>query len=182
MERYAAVLIPIYAAPPHDVVFIERGHHLRRHAGEIGFPGGAVDESDAGDHERAALREAHEEIGIVPARVDVVARLRAVRQRVNVFTVTPFVGVVRGDEPPVADGDEVAATHRVPLGAIVAPGAVHLGVEVSGERRVETFQFDYDGLHVWGLTGRILDLFVTDYHASDSPLRAALTAGFAGRD
>jgi 8-oxo-dGTP pyrophosphatase MutT (NUDIX family) len=174
MERYAAVLIPIFAAAPHDVVFIERGRHLRRHAGQIAFPGGAIDDADAGDHERAALREVHEEIGIAPARIDVVGRLPAVKQRVNVFTVSPFVGVVRGSDPPVADGDEVAATHRVPLAAIVAPGAVRLGIEITNERPVETYQFDYDGLHVWGLTGRILDLFVAGYHAAGSPLRAAL--------
>jgi len=176
MERYAAVLIPIYAETPHDVVFIERAQHLRRHAGEIGFPGGALDAGDAGDHERAALREVDEEIGIAPDRITIVGRLQAVRQRVNAFTVTPFIGVVRGAPPLVVDGNEVAATHRVPLAAIVAPGAVRPGIEIAAGRRIETQHFDYRGLHVWGLTGRILELFVERYHAGDSPLRAALDA------
>jgi 8-oxo-dGTP pyrophosphatase MutT (NUDIX family) len=174
MERYAAVLIPIFAEAPHDVVFIERAGHLRRHAGQIAFPGGAVDEADDGDHERAALREVHEEIGIAPERIAVVGRLPAVKQRSNAFTVTPFVGVVRGGAALVADANEVAATHRIPLGAILAPEAIRFGVEHVGDERIDSFLFDYDGVHVWGLTGRILDLFVTGYHEGGSTLRAAL--------
>ena len=174
MERYAAVLVPIFAAAPHDVLFIERAQHLRRHAGEIGFPGGAVDDDDAGDHARTALREVYEEIGIAGERITIVERLPAVRQRTNAFTVTPFVGVVRDDVPLIVDANEVAATHRVPLAAIVVSGAVRRGIELAGESRIETYQFDYRGLHVWGLTGRILALFVERYGASASELRAAL--------
>ena len=174
MERYAAVLIPIEAAAPHHVVFIERALHLRRHAGEIAFPGGAVEADELADHERAALREVREEIGVDPDRITVVGCLPAVRQRSNGFTVTPFIGVVDGEGPLDPDPSEVAATHRVPLAAIVAPGAVRPGIEIVGERRIETFHFDYDGMHVWGLTGTILSLFVEHYRAGSSPLRAAL--------
>jgi 8-oxo-dGTP pyrophosphatase MutT (NUDIX family) len=174
MERYAAVLIPIFADAPHDVVFIERAAHLRRHAGEIGFPGGAVDAADA-DHERAALREVHEEIGIPPERITVVAELDPVRQRTTGFVVSTFVGVLDAAyDGFVVDANEVAATHRVPLAAVVAPGAVRPGVEAVGERRVETFLFDHGALHVWGLTGHILNGFVERYHAAPSPLRSAL--------
>jgi 8-oxo-dGTP pyrophosphatase MutT (NUDIX family) len=179
MERFAAVLIPILDTPPHDVVFIERAQHLRRHAGEIGFPGGAVDEADGGDHQRAALRETSEEIGIGPDDVAVVGRLQPLRQRVNAFTVTPFVGVVRRAAALVPDPAEVAALHRVPLAAIVAPGAVKPGIEVVGDRRIDTMHFDYGELHVWGLTGRILASFVERYDAARSPLRAALDASLA---
>ena len=72
------------------------------------------------------------------------------------------------------DPNEVAATYRVPLAAVVAPGAVRPGVEVVGERRIDTFHFDYEGMHVWGLTGTILASFVEHYRAGASPLRAAL--------
>jgi 8-oxo-dGTP pyrophosphatase MutT (NUDIX family) len=179
MERFAAVLIPILDAPPHDVVFIERALHLRRHAGEIAFPGGAVDDGDDGDHQRTALRETSEEIGVGAGDVAVIGRLQPLRQRVNAFTVTPFVGVVRAAAPLVPDPAEVAALHRVPLAAIVAPGAVRPGVEVIGERRVDTMHFDYGDVHVWGLTGRILASFVERYEAARSPLRAALDATLA---
>ena len=181
MDRYAAVLIPIDAADPHEVTFIQRATHLRRHAGQIAFPGGAVDPEEAGDHERTALREAREEIGLPPSRVTVVGRLPAVRQRTNAFTVTPFVGIVRDAPPAVLDANEVAAIYRVPLAAILAPGAVRPGVEVTPERLVHTFHFDYGGLHVWGLTGRILDLFVARYRSADSALRRALDDALAAR-
>ena len=174
MQRYAAVLIPIFAGAPPEVVFIERAGHLRRHAGEIGFPGGAVDADEAENHERTALREVREEIGLGADRIAIVGRLPSVRQRSNTFVVSPFIGVVQPDDVVVVDGNEVAAIHRVPLAAIVAPGAVRPGVEVIDERRIETFHFDHGSLHVWGLTGRILDLFVARYNAADSGLRAAL--------
>ena len=77
-QRLAAVVLPIFANAPHEVVFIERARHLRRHAGEIAFPGGALDEDDDGDRARAALRELHEEIGIPPAAVTIVGRLASV--------------------------------------------------------------------------------------------------------
>jgi 8-oxo-dGTP pyrophosphatase MutT (NUDIX family) len=175
-RRPAAVVIPIYASDPHDVVFIERAGHLRRHAGQIAFPGGAVDAADGGDHARAALRELHEEIGIPPAAVTIVGRLADVRQRRNVFNVTPFVAIVAAGTPLTLDRNEVFAVHRVPLSAVLAAGAVHPGIEHIDDRRVETIHFDYGTMHVWGLTGNILHAFVQRYGDAESPLRAAIDA------
>jgi 8-oxo-dGTP pyrophosphatase MutT (NUDIX family) len=173
-RRLAAVVVPIFANAPHDVVFIERARHLRRHAGQIAFPGGAVDDEDDGDLARAGLRELHEEIGIPPAAVTIVGRLGLIRQTNNVFNVTPFVGVVAPGSRLVVDLNEASAAHRVPLAAILEPGAVHPGVEIIGEYHRETHIFDYGSLHVWGLTGRVLDMFVRRFHRAGSALRAAL--------
>jgi 8-oxo-dGTP pyrophosphatase MutT (NUDIX family) len=174
--RFAAVVIPIFANAPHDVVFIERAQHLRRHAGQIAFPGGALDDADGGDHARAGVRELHEEIGIPPSAVTIVGRLEAIRQRQNVFTVTPFAGIVAPGSPIVLDLNEASAAYRVPLAAILEPGAVHAGIETIGERAIDTMHFDYGTLHVWGLTGQILNAFVRDWARSDSGLRAAIEA------
>jgi 8-oxo-dGTP pyrophosphatase MutT (NUDIX family) len=176
VRRLAAVVVPIFANPPHEVVFVERAVHLRRHAGQIAFPGGALDEEDDGDLARAALRELHEEIGIPPAAVTIVGELPQIVQRRNIFIVTPFVGVVLPGLELVIDLNEASAAHRVPLAAIVAPGAVHPGVEIDGGRHIETYHFDYGALHVWGLTGRMLRDFVSEYERLESPLRAALDA------
>lgn len=174
--RYAAVMIPIFANPPHELVFVERGRHLRRHAGEIAFPGGALDAADGGDHARAAIREVHEEIGVPPDAVALVGQLRPFMQRKRAFCITPFVGVVVPGTPLVPDGDEIVAVHCVPLAAVAAPGAIHRGLHETSEGQIETYQFDHHGLHVWGLTATILNEFVARYSAHVSPLRDALEA------
>jgi 8-oxo-dGTP pyrophosphatase MutT (NUDIX family) len=175
-RRLAAVVMPIFANPPHEVVFVERARHLRRHAGQIAFPGGALDEEDGGDHARAALRELAEEIGIAPEAVRIVGRLDEIHQRRSGFMVTPFVGIVAPGTPLVVDLNEASAAHHVPLAAILAPGAVHMGIEQTAERRLETPVFDYGPMHVWGMTGLILRDFVERYRAGDTSLRAALDA------
>ncbi len=175
-RRLAAVVIPIFANPPHEVVFVERATHLRRHAGQIAFPGGAVDDADEGDLARAGTRELYEEIGIPPAAIAIVGQLEPLRQRTNIFNVTAFIGVVAPGTPLVVDLNEASAAHRVPLAAILAPGAVHPGVEVVEDRAIQTAIFDYGDVHVWGLTGQMLTKFAQRYHEPDSPLRAALEA------
>jgi len=181
-RRLAAVVIPIFANPPYDVVLVERARHLRRHAGQVAFPGGAVDDEDGGDLARAGLRELHEEIGIPPAAVEIVDRLDSVRQERNIFNVTPFVGVVAPGTLLVVDLNEASAAHHVPLAALLAPGAVRTGTHVIDDSRtISTRVFDYGPLHVWGLTATIIAHFAHRYHAADSALRAALDARLLGR-
>jgi 8-oxo-dGTP pyrophosphatase MutT (NUDIX family) len=175
-RRLAAVVIPIFADPPHDVVFVERARHLRRHAGQIAFPGGALDEADGGDHARAAVRELHEEVGIPPDAVTIVGRLVPIVQTRNVFTVTPFVAVVDPAVPLVVDLNEASAAHRVPLAAILAPGAIRSSTKQFGDRMLETAVFDYGDMHVWGLTGNMLRNFCAAYCDDRDGLRTALLA------
>lgn len=166
--------MPIFDEAPFDVLFIRRAAHLRRHAGQIAFPGGAVDDDDA-DHVTAALRELGEEVGIPPHAVRIVARLPSVRQsRRGNFEVVPFVGIVRGGTPLLVDPNEAADVHRIPLGEILRPDAVRLAIHEDAERRIETFVFDYGDVHVWGLTARILADFLASYRAADSELRQQL--------
>jgi len=133
-----------------------------------------VDAEDEGDHARAALREMQEEIGVAPAAVTIVEQLDMERQERNVFDVTPFVGILTPGTDLVPDGGETIAAHRIPLAAIIAPGAVHRGLHHAYGRDIETMVFDYGPLRVWGLTGNILRTFVDRWNASSSPLRAVL--------
>jgi len=166
-------VIAIGAAPPHPVIFIQRATHLRRHPGQIAFPGGGIDPADDGDIARTALRELAEETGTAPERVRLVARLDDVRGRVSPFVITPFVALVAAGPPPVPDGGETIAVFTPPLAAVLAPGAVHEGVERIGAYGVETWVFDWEDMHVWGVTGRILANFVAAAR-DDASLRAAL--------
>ncbi len=93
----AAVLVPIYGWPDAPgLVFTERRQDLRRHAGEISFPGGRRDHPDE-SLLRTALREAEEEIGLAPDRVEVAGALPPIGTFVTSYKVHPFVGLI-GDE------------------------------------------------------------------------------------
>ena len=173
---YAAVVIPIVRYDEPALVVVRRAAHLRRNPGQIAFPGGLVDPTDA-DGRAAALREFEEELGIARERVRIVARLEDVVTLAFSVTVTPFVGFV---EPPLAFGHDAAETesvHEIPLAALYEPGALHRGVERFVEAGtpydVPTWLFDHAGLHVWGATARMLATFVARYPDPRAVLAAA---------
>lgn len=136
-----------------DVVLTQRSRDLRQHAGQVSFPGGAVDACDAGPR-AAALREGREEVGIDPAGVDVVTELPALFLTPTRFVVTPVVGWWR--QPVrigVVDEREVSRVVRAPLDRLTDPSARftvrHPGGYVGPG-------FDVDGLFVWGFTAGLL--------------------------
>jgi 8-oxo-dGTP pyrophosphatase MutT (NUDIX family) len=175
-RRIAAVTIAIIAAPPHGVIFIERATHLRDHPGQIALPGGSADPVDGGDLERTALREMHEEVGVAPERVTILARLPVVhQQRTNNFDVTPFVAVVAPGGFTI-DGTETAGMFTIPLDVIVGGDALRAGTVQIAERTIETYLLDYGGKRVWGLTGYVLLRFVEHWADPASGLRAAIEA------
>ncbi|MGH2951614.1 MAG: NUDIX hydrolase, partial [Solirubrobacterales bacterium] len=93
----AAVLVPLFGYPRRPgLVFTERRADLRRHAGEISFPGGRRDHPDEALL-ATALREAEEEIGLAPSEVDVVGALPPIGTFVTSYKVHPFVGLI-GEE------------------------------------------------------------------------------------
>lgn len=165
--------MPIFARAPHGVLFVERAAHLRRHPGQIGFPGGTDEPADAGDPVRTALRELFEELGVEAERVAIAGRLPDLEQRMNSFIITPIVGVLDGATRLALDGEEIAGVFTVPLAAIVAAGAVYDDLEVTQSRGRPMYAFDYEGRHVWGFTARVLKSFVDAWTAPGSALRAA---------
>jgi 8-oxo-dGTP pyrophosphatase MutT (NUDIX family) len=136
-----------------DVLIIERAHDMRSHAGQPAFPGGAVDPTDEGPV-AAALREAHEETGLDPAGVDVLATLPPLWLPPSGFVVTPVLSWWRAPSPVgVRDPREVASVHRVPLAELLDP-ANRLSV-----RHPSGYvgpAFTVRGLLVWGFTGGLL--------------------------
>jgi len=177
--KKAAVLIAVFADEPHDVIFIERAGHLRRHAGQIGFPGGSTDPMDGENPDVTALRELYEELGVPSERVRIVGRLGEIEQTTSRFLVTPVIGVVQPQTLLTIDHTETVGVFTVPLAVIVEPNAIYEEVELSIARGIKTYALDYDEHHIWGLTGRILKLFVDAWNEPGAQLRSDIEAAFA---
>ena len=167
-------MVPILAGKPHGVVFVERAAHLRRHPGQIGFPGGSEDPIDGGDPVRTALRELQEEIGIAPDRVKVVGRLPPVEQTLNRFLITPIVGVLDAGVSYTLDGEEIVGVFTVPLASIVEPGEIREDEDFTAASGITMYLLEHEGRRIWGFTGRILRLFADAWHVPDSLLRRAI--------
>lgn len=137
-----------------DVLLIERAHDMRSHAGQMAFPGGAVDDTDA-DEVAAAIREAVEETGLDPRGVQVFASLPALFLPPSGFVVTPVLGWWRTPSPVhVVDPREVASVHRVPLADLVAPAN---RLRVRHPSGYVGAAFRVGDLLVWGFTAGLLD-------------------------
>ena len=138
-------------------VLTERRADLRRHAGEISFPGGRRDEGDA-DLVATALREAHEEIGLPPEAVEVIGALQPTPTIATGYAVYPFVGLIDPGQNWKLSPREVAEVLEVPLAALSAGYGRRRLIRRGIPIRTDTYIVD-DRL-IWGATARILaDLF-----------------------
>ncbi len=147
----AAVLVPIY--PDLRAVFTERRADLRRHAGEISFPGGRQDHPDE-DLRDTALREAHEEIGLDPADVELMGALPPVGTFVTGYRIFPFVGRIKERHVWVPQESEVESVLEFSLADLVAGHEMRRLVRKGVP--VKTPTYTVDGHLVWGATARIV--------------------------
>jgi 8-oxo-dGTP pyrophosphatase MutT (NUDIX family) len=152
----AAVLLALYGWPEQPgLIFTERRADLRRHAGEISFPGGRQDEGDA-DLTATALREAQEEIALDPTAVELAGALPPVSTFVTGYRVHPFVGLV-------ADPGELSLKPNPTEVETVLTYSLELLRESYEMRRlirrgvpIHTPTYDVEGQLIWGATARIL--------------------------
>lgn len=152
--RPAAVLMLLgEGAHGPDLLLIERAHDMRSHAGQPAFPGGALEPTDAGPID-AAVREAHEETGLVAAGVEPFALLPDLWVPVSDFVVTPVIAWWREPSPVrAADPTEVASVHRVPIAELADPAR---RMRVRHPSGYVGLGFDVAGLRVWGFTGGLI--------------------------
>lgn len=153
--RPAAVLVPLVDREEGpSLIFTQRTAHLAAHAGQISFPGGGIEDCDA-DEEACALRETAEEIGLDPARVDVIGRLDTYVTRTG-FRVTPVVGFVQPPFELAPDPFEVAEVFEVPLAFFLEPDSQHRhSRNVQGVERY-FYAFPYEERYIWGATAGML--------------------------
>jgi len=152
----AAVLVPLYWAPGADglgVVLTKRRDDLRRHAGEISFPGGRQD-IDEDDLRETALREAREEIGLPSEAVDLIGALQPTPTIATNYSVYPFVGLIEPGHEWAPSAFEVELVLELPLADLRAGYDRRRLLRRGVPFRTDTYVV---GEHlVWGATARIL--------------------------
>jgi 8-oxo-dGTP pyrophosphatase MutT (NUDIX family) len=154
----AAVLVPIVThAQGLTVLFTQRTAHLKAHSGQVAFPGGRAEPGDA-SAEFTALREAREEIGLAPERVEVLARLPDYLTRTG-YRVSPIVGLV---DPPlelVPDPNEVHDIFEVPLAFLLDARNHRRRTREYQGRTVGFYEMPYGERYIWGATaGMVVNL------------------------
>jgi len=154
----AVLLLADPGAAGLPLLFIRRTHTMPSHPGQIAFPGGGAHRGDGGPA-GTALREAHEELGIDPATVEVIGRLPAVPTASSGRLLDPVVGLQNGPLQPVPDPFEVAAWFWVPLTDLLAAPLTTRPIPAPAVRR-ELHFIEVAGHVIWGATAAILvDLF-----------------------
>lgn len=153
--RPAAVLAPIIAgADGYDLILTKRSSALKHHPGQIAFPGGKQDDTDA-DLIDTALREAEEEIGL-PRRSAQVLGTFASHETVTGFSVTPVVALVTEEFEAQAEAGEVAEVFRVPLAHVLDAGQYVIESRRWRGQRRSYYAVPYGPYYIWGATARIL--------------------------
>lgn len=157
----AAVLVPIILRDPSPtVLFTQRAAALRHHAGQISFPGGRLESADTSPID-AALREAHEEVGLEPAFVTVIGYLPDHIIGTG-FRVTPVVAFVRPGFSLVIDAREVEETFEVPLNFLFDPANFRSRMRqyVPDLPAVELKDIPVGDRNIWGATaGMLMNLY-----------------------
>jgi len=150
----AAVLVAVVERAEPGVLLTLRPETMRKHPGQVSFPGGRIDPGDDGPV-AAALREAEEEIGLPPAQVEVVG----VADRyvtVTGFEVTPVVGIVPPDLPLTPHPGEVAALFEAPLHFLLDPNHQMERTAMWRGRERHYYEIEWDGRRIWGATAAMI--------------------------
>jgi 8-oxo-dGTP pyrophosphatase MutT (NUDIX family) len=158
-RRRASVLVPIVTRPEAlTVLLTRRTAHLKNHSGQIAFPGGGAEPRDASP-EATALRETEEEIGLEPARVEVIGRLSDYHTRTD-YRVTPVVGLVTPPFELRLDAHEVDEAFEVPLAFLLDPANHQRQQREFQGRTVPFYAIPYRDYYIWGATaGMLINLY-----------------------
>ena len=150
----AAVLVPVVDRPQPGVILTLRPDTMRKHPGQISFPGGRIDPGDDGPV-AAALREAEEEIGLPRDKVEIVG-LADRYVTVTGFEVTPVVGIIPPDLPLAPHPGEVAALFEAPLHYLLDPAHQQERSAIWRGRERHYYEIEWEGRRIWGATAAMI--------------------------
>jgi len=155
----AAVLLPLFCKDGlYHILFTRRTDRVKRHKGEISFPGGIYDTSD-GDLEATALREAHEEVGIKPQDIELLGELDEVMTLTG-FIVSPFVGLIPYPYPFVLSPEEIAEIIILPLFAFLKEEVLSEEDWTYQDKTATVYTYHCGRHIIWGATAKILRQFL----------------------
>lgn len=149
----AAVLLAVTDRTEPGLILTVRREHLRTHAGQIAFPGGRIDPGE--DAIEAALREAHEEILLTPAAVEIVGTIEPYRT-VTGYIVTPVVAVIPPNLPLQPHEHEVADWFEAPLAFLLDPANQQERSGLFQGRERQYYEIDWQGRRIWGATAAMI--------------------------
>jgi 8-oxo-dGTP pyrophosphatase MutT (NUDIX family) len=148
----AAVLIAITERDPGAILTVRR-EHLRTHAGQVAFPGGRIDPGE--DATAAALREAHEELLLEPAAVELVGSIEPYRTATG-YVITPVIGVIPPDLPLIPHEHEVADWFEGPLTHLLDPANQQLRSALFQGRTRHYYEIFWNERRIWGATAAMI--------------------------
>jgi len=150
----AAVLVAVVDRPAPTVLLTLRPETMRKHPGQVSFPGGRIDAGDDGPI-AAALREAEEEIGLPPNDVEVIG-IADIYRTVTGFEVTPVVGIVPPDLQLAPHPGEVADMFEAPLYYLLDPAHQRIRTAMWRGRERCYYEIEWEGRRIWGATAAMI--------------------------
>ena len=157
--QQAAVLVPLIDSGAEcTLLFTKRTETVDTHKGQVSFPGGVVDGTDT-DPTQTALREACEEVGIIPDSVETLGILDDITTPIG-FVITPVVGFLASIPNIVPNGAEVAEAFQIPLSFFADPRNGRKEQHVSGGRRYEVWSYNTGRHVIWGATAKIVRMLL----------------------
>jgi 8-oxo-dGTP pyrophosphatase MutT (NUDIX family) len=164
--RPAAVLVGVLPRKEGPTALLTlRPTTMADHAGQVAFPGGKIDPLDL-DEVAAALREAHEEVGIAPQDVDVLGK-GAPYVTGTRYRITPVIGLLPHDFDPVPEPGEVAAVFETPLDFLMNPANHQTGEAFYKGRHRTYYEMPHNGYRIWGVTAGIIRRLYQTLYESD---------------